>query len=286
MIATFISRSGGWMSAMSPHSNRERSRSSSVGISFGSASEVRTICFCASCSALNVWKKLLLRRVLPGDELHVVHQQHVELPVAPLELMHPLEAQGVDQVVQEALGRQVQHARVGLAAQHLLSDRVHQVRLAEADAAVQEERVVGARRRLGDRARGRVRELVRGAHDERIEGEARAQDEGARRRRRGRAGGQRQGSLGVGGLETDRESRISRRLGLAREQLAMARLDPVREDPGRDRYGELRMVAFGGEAELASGPEQVLSSLASSFSSICFRMDVQISVIVLRRAHA
>ncbi len=48
MIATFISRSGGWMSAISPHSNRDRSRSSRVGISFGSASEVTTICFWAS----------------------------------------------------------------------------------------------------------------------------------------------------------------------------------------------------------------------------------------------
>ena len=56
MIATFISRSGGWMSAIRPHSKRERRRSSSVGISLGSASEVRTICFWASCSALNVWK--------------------------------------------------------------------------------------------------------------------------------------------------------------------------------------------------------------------------------------
>ncbi len=56
MIAIFISRSGGWMSAISPHSNRERSRSSSVGISLGSASEVTTICFWASCSALKVWK--------------------------------------------------------------------------------------------------------------------------------------------------------------------------------------------------------------------------------------
>jgi hypothetical protein len=30
-IAIFVSISGGWMSAISPHSNRERSRSSSAG---------------------------------------------------------------------------------------------------------------------------------------------------------------------------------------------------------------------------------------------------------------
>ena len=66
MIAIFISRSGGWMSAIRPHSNRERSRSSSVGISLGSASEVTTICFCASWSALNVWKNSSWVESLPA----------------------------------------------------------------------------------------------------------------------------------------------------------------------------------------------------------------------------
>ena len=38
-----VSRSGGWMSVISPHSNRERSRSSSVEISRGGRSEEITI---------------------------------------------------------------------------------------------------------------------------------------------------------------------------------------------------------------------------------------------------
>jgi hypothetical protein len=42
-----------------------------------------------------------------------------------------------------------------------VADRVEQVGLAEADAAVDEERVVGPRRRLGDRQRRGVREAVR-----------------------------------------------------------------------------------------------------------------------------
>ena len=66
MIATFISRSGGWMSAIKPHSNRERSRSSRVGISLGSASEVTTICFWASWSALKVWKNSSWVESLPA----------------------------------------------------------------------------------------------------------------------------------------------------------------------------------------------------------------------------
>ena len=43
-----VSRSGGWMSVISPHSNRDRSRSSSVAISFGGRSDEITICRPAS----------------------------------------------------------------------------------------------------------------------------------------------------------------------------------------------------------------------------------------------
>ena len=42
-IAMRVSRSGGWMSVISPHSKRERSRSSSVAISRGGRSELMTI---------------------------------------------------------------------------------------------------------------------------------------------------------------------------------------------------------------------------------------------------
>ena len=46
---------------------------------------------------------------------------------------------------------------------------MQQVRLAEPGVPVDEERVVGLRRRLGDRERGRVGEAVRGADDEGVE---------------------------------------------------------------------------------------------------------------------
>ena len=53
-----------------------------------------------------------------------------------------------------------------------MPDRVHQVRLAEPDSAVDEQRVVGARRRFGDGAARGVRELIRRADDEGVEGVA------------------------------------------------------------------------------------------------------------------
>ena len=50
-----------------------------------------------------------------------------------------------------------------------MSDRVEQVRLAETDAAVDEERVIGLGRQLGDGLAGRLRELIGVADHEGIE---------------------------------------------------------------------------------------------------------------------
>jgi hypothetical protein len=56
-----------------------------------------------------------------------------------------------------------------------LGDRLHQVRLAEAGPAVDEQRVVRLRGSFGDRERGRMREPVRGTDDEQIEDVLRVQ---------------------------------------------------------------------------------------------------------------
>ena len=55
-IAIRVSRSGAEMSAMRPHSKRERSRSSSWVIAFGGRSLEMTICLPSSWIALKVWK--------------------------------------------------------------------------------------------------------------------------------------------------------------------------------------------------------------------------------------
>ena len=46
-IAIRVSSSGGWMSVISPHSNRVRIRSSRVSSRFGGRSEEMTICLLA-----------------------------------------------------------------------------------------------------------------------------------------------------------------------------------------------------------------------------------------------
>src|SRR5699024_12191203 len=55
-IAILVSKSGGVISVIKPHSKRDRRRSSSVGISFGGRSLEIIICLFSSCNALNVWK--------------------------------------------------------------------------------------------------------------------------------------------------------------------------------------------------------------------------------------
>ena len=55
-MAMRVSRSGTVRSAMRPHSNRLRSRSSRVAIWRGGRSDESTICLPSSWMALNVWK--------------------------------------------------------------------------------------------------------------------------------------------------------------------------------------------------------------------------------------
>ena len=123
-------------------------------------------------------EELFLRRVLATDELHIVDHQQVDRAELVLEIHRRAEAQGPDKLVHEFFGRQIDHlAPRGLGAD-VPGDRVHQVSLAEADPAVQEQRIeryIVHRRhaRLGNPARGGVGQLVRLADDEILEGEAR-----------------------------------------------------------------------------------------------------------------
>ena len=65
------------------------------------------------------------------------------------------------------------HPRLGIVLLHLPGDRVHQVGLAEADAAIEEQRVERHRSAVGHAPRRGMGELVRLADDEILEGEAR-----------------------------------------------------------------------------------------------------------------
>jgi hypothetical protein len=109
-------------------------------------------------------EELFLGAVLPGDELDVVHQQHVRRAVAITETRRALVADGIDQVVGELLGGHVDHVQPVLQAG--MTDGVQQVRFAQPHVAVDKQRVVRAAGVIGHRARGGVGQLIAAAHHE------------------------------------------------------------------------------------------------------------------------
>jgi hypothetical protein len=116
-------------------------------------------------------EELLLRALLAGEELHVVDQQQVQVVVLGLQLVEGLALVVLDHVADELLGVQIQHARIGPVLEQRVAHRVHQVRLAQAHAAVDEQRVVHRARRAGHVQRGGARHLVGAAGDQRVEGQ-------------------------------------------------------------------------------------------------------------------
>ena len=78
----------------------------------------------------------------------------------------------VDEIVGERLRGDVEHLGTGMAAQNMVSDSVEEMGLAQTDAAVEKERIVGPGRCVGDRPCCGVRELAVLADDELPEGVA------------------------------------------------------------------------------------------------------------------
>ena len=130
-------------------------------------------------------EEFFLRIVLADQELQVVDHQHVDAAEVLLELHRRLAADGGDEAVHELLGRHVgDRDRVAGAVRQFPGDGVHQVGLAQADAAIQEQRIeAGAGRTFGHAARAGVGKLVRLADDETFEREARIERRGEIRTR-------------------------------------------------------------------------------------------------------
>ena len=76
----------------------------------GGRSEVSTIWRLRLVQVVEGVEELLLEPLLALHELDVVDEQDVDLAVAPLERRRRVGADGVDELVEEALGRDVAHA--------------------------------------------------------------------------------------------------------------------------------------------------------------------------------
>ena len=77
----------------------------------------------------------------PLQELHVVDQQNVDLAQLVLEGESVARPQGLHEARHEALGGEIEDLRLRLPLLHVPGNRVQQMGLAQADAAVNEERV-------------------------------------------------------------------------------------------------------------------------------------------------
>ncbi len=105
-------------------------------------------------------KKLLLRAFFAAKELNVVNAKQIGLTIALAKLDQIIVLNGVDELVDEQFARKIDHFGVFLFREHVLTDRLHQVRLAEANAAVNKKRIVGAGWCLSDGETGRVRNFI------------------------------------------------------------------------------------------------------------------------------
>ena len=116
--------------------------------------------------------ELLLRR-LALQELHVVDQEEIDLAQALLEGDAGLIADRGDEVEHEVLGRQIDDVALRSGHPRGLGDRMKKMRLAAADAGMEEERIVRrVLRAVGDHARRRQSDAVGRAFAEAVEGVA------------------------------------------------------------------------------------------------------------------
>jgi hypothetical protein len=117
-------------------------------------------------------EELFLRLLFALEELDVVDEQHVDGPVAVAELDRLVVLDRRDELVGEGLRGDVDHPRFRIGHQDPMADGVHEVRLAQPDRPIDEERIVRSRGRVGHRLGGCVREPVGRPDDELLEGVA------------------------------------------------------------------------------------------------------------------
>ncbi len=268
-IAIRVSRSGAVRSAMRPHSKRDAEPllegQDRLGRPVGRQHDLLAVLV----DRVERVEELFLGPFLVRDELDVVDEQQVDPAIAGAELVDLALLDRGDELVGELLAGRVDDALARELGDDLVADRVHQVGLAEADAAVQEERVVGVARSLGDGQAGGVGQAVGRPDDEVREGVARV-DEGrpalaadtgrfephllalaTRRGARRRGDGRRAGACSVRftgrvGRGADDEFDLDAVADDARQRLAdqraVARLEPVLGEPVRDGDPEALLI--------------------------------------------
>src|SRR3569832_1012762 len=115
-------------------------------------------------------EELFLRTLFASEELDVVDQARIHRTVKSFEFVDGVVLEGLHHIAYKACGVQIDDGGVGLALQHDIADRMHEMCLSLTDAAVDKERVIGRPRILSDLQGGGTSELIGFAFHEIVEG--------------------------------------------------------------------------------------------------------------------
>jgi len=198
-------------------------------------------------------EELFLCPLFAGEELDVVDEQKIEGVVLRFQLIEGLALIVLHDVGDELLGMQIEDARVGAVGQQRVADGVDQMRLAEADATIDEERVVHLSRRAGDVQRRCARHLVGAARNQRIEAEGRV--EAAARRQERRRGGVRVSAIQQCGWRWVLRLRRSLHKGRRRPDRGVTRSE--RDVEAHRLAGEIAEGALDAAGVLGSDPVEL-----------------------------
>ena len=108
-------------------------------------------------------EELLLRTVLVGEELDVIYQQQVERVIAVLEFVKSLALVSLNHIGDKLFSVDVENLAAGLVCQQAVAHGMHQVGLAQTNAAIDEKRVVQMPRHGGNVHGSGTRHAVGGA---------------------------------------------------------------------------------------------------------------------------
>jgi hypothetical protein len=95
-------------------------------------------------------EELLDRLVFAFKELDIVHEQDVDVAVTPFEGVSTVGPHGIDELVEEGLGRDVTHAVHHVVVVHIAGDGLEKMGLSEPGIAIDEQRVELSCWHLGD----------------------------------------------------------------------------------------------------------------------------------------
>src|SRR6266496_4828923 len=114
-------------------------------------------------------KEFFLGTLFATEKLDVVYQEEIDLAIALSEFDQIAVLDRVDELVDEQFTGDINHLYVFLLGPNVLPDGLHQVGFAKTDTAINEQRVVCARGRLGYGESGSMRNFIVRTDHERFE---------------------------------------------------------------------------------------------------------------------